>query len=128
LVLLFDSKEEEIAQLEEQLKKLKEEKSTAQEKVAVAPKVDNAQPEEEQEEVPDNVFLSERWKEEETSSEGGGGGLTTILGAIGLAVVLAFFSQVPVGQEDLSRYSAIKAPTSQIDLGDLNRARNEGDL
>jgi hypothetical protein len=74
------------------------------------------------------VFLSERWKEEEVSSEGGSGGLTTILGVIGLAVVLAFFSQVPLGQEDLSKYSAIKAPTTSIDLGDLNRARNDSDL
>ena len=124
-IRLQNSKEDEIAKLEEQLKKLKNEAATY---------ID--QPEEKQpapepaEEVPIELFLSEQWKEQEAagSAEEGGGGLTTILAGVGLALFLVLFSQVPIGQEDLSKYSAIKAPTEQIDLGDLNRARKSGDL
>jgi hypothetical protein len=72
--------------------------------------------------------LSEGWKEKEATESGGSGGLTGIIGAVALVLGLIAFSQVPIGQEDLSKYSAIKAPTEQIDLGDLNRARNAGDL
>jgi hypothetical protein len=130
--VLFRSKDEEIAKLEEQLKKLKEDKASEllletapQNGEIIAP----AEPE-----VPLEMFLSEGWKEKEvaeTSSAAGGGGgvLTSILGVVALVVGLAIFSQIPIGQEDLSKYSAIKAPTEQIDLGDLNRARNGmGDL
>ncbi|KAG7371810.1 hypothetical protein IV203_017952 [Nitzschia inconspicua] len=135
---IYSSKDEEIARLEEQLKRLKEEKE-AQEgldaslqngQVSVAATTSVA--EEEEEEVSIDMFLSEGWKEKEAveSSGGGSGGtLTTLLGALALVVGIAVFSQVPIGQEDLSKYSAIKAPTEQIDLGDLNRARNSmGDL
>lgn len=124
---LQSSKDDEIAKLEEQLKRLKEEKDSEKE-LQVAPQ--NGQVVvEEAEEVPIAMFLSEGWKEKEAaeSSDGGGGGiLTTLAGVLALAVGLAVFSQVPVGQEDLSRYSAIKAPTEQIDLGDLNKARRSG--
>jgi hypothetical protein len=97
------------------------------------------------EEVSIDMFLSEKWKERgaavaATQREGGGGGsvggaggagnaggvLTSVLGVVAVAVLLAVFSQVPIGQENLSKYSAIKAPTELIDLGDLNRARNSG--
>jgi hypothetical protein len=48
--------------------------------------------------------------------------LPAVLLAIGAFVLLIGFAQVPVGQEDLSRYSA--APLTQtIDLGDLNPDR-----
>lgn len=111
------------------MKKLKEEKDSEKE-LQFAPQNGQAIAEEE-EEVPIAMFLSEGWKEKEAaeSSDGGGGGiLITLAGVLAVAVGLAVFSQVPVGQEDLSRYSAIKAPTEQIDLGDLNRARRNGDL
>jgi hypothetical protein len=82
------------------------------------------------------MFLSEGWKEKEAASvEGssGGGALTGIIGVVALMIGIAVFSQVPIGQEDLSKYSAIKAPTQQIDLGDLNkdartRSSSSGDL
>lgn len=114
---LFESKDEEIAKLEEQLKKLKEEATT--EEIAT-PEVQELE-----ESVSEELFLTEKWKESETEAKEGGG-LIGILGAVGLALFFALFSQVPVGQEDLSKYSAIKAPTEQIDLGDLNRSRNAG--
>jgi hypothetical protein len=47
-----------------------------------------------------------------------------ILGAVLAAAVIAF-SQIPVGQEDLSRYSVQAGPTvsTKIDLGDINPDR-----
>jgi uncharacterized protein HemX len=120
------NKDDEIAKLEEQLKRLKEEKAVLEQQ---------QQPEEELEEQVDiEMFLSEEWKEKEvaekgTNDGGAGTGLVGVLGAIALALGFVLFSQVPIGQEDLSKYSAIKAPTQQIDLGDKNRARSSiGDL
>lgn len=49
---------------------------------------------------------------------------SNVLGIVGVVVVIVFilvFSQVPVGQEDLARYSATGSSTlKSIDLGDLN--------
>ena len=57
--------------------------------------------------------------------QGLGGTITTVIGTIALVVFLGLFSQVPVGQEDLSKYQAVKTPaTTQIDLGDLNPSRS----
>ncbi|KAL3918813.1 MAG: hypothetical protein SGARI_007359, partial [Bacillariaceae sp.] len=122
---LHSSKDDEIAKLEEQLQKLKEAKEAEASTVEATSPSDQAT--EDEEEVDIGMFLSEGWKEKETA-ESGGGGLTGIIGAVALVLGLLAFSQVPIGQEDLSKYSAIKAPTEQIDLGDLNRARNAGDL
>lgn len=138
-----NNKDEEIARLEEQLRKLKEEQGIDSDDGTISSPPTQAEEGGEvespvAEEVPLELFLSEKWKEGEVSNgndgedgDGGGGiggAATGILGAVGLAIFLAFFSQVPIGQEDLSKYSAIKAPTEQIDLGDLNRARNSGDI
>jgi hypothetical protein len=125
---LYSNKDEEIAKLEEQLKRLKKEKAS-EAQLDVSPQNGEIAPPrlEEEEEVSIDMFLSEGWKEKEaaeSSGTGGGGTLTTIAGVLALVVGLAVFSQVPIGQEDLSKYSAIKAPTEQIDLGDLNKARN----
>jgi hypothetical protein len=52
------------------------------------------------------------------------GTLPTILAVLGAAVLLFLFAQVPVGQEDLTRYSATGSSISKtIDLGDLNPDR-----
>ena len=136
------SKEEEIAKLEEQLRRLKEEAEQEQQ-VSVAasggteeyatatsqavtsidgyvgrgPAKRPVKPTEE--------MLSEAWKEGDSASEQGGLGstLTTVLGTIAFVVILGLFSQVPLGQEDLSKYQAIKTST-QLDLGDLNPVRS----
>jgi hypothetical protein len=127
---MHDSKEEEIAKLEEQLKKLKEDGSTSETPRAYEGGTEVVVEEPAEEEISIDLFLSEQWKEEEKaaaeSSEGGG--FVGIIAAVGLALFLVGFSQVPVGQEDLSKYSAIKAPTQTIDFGDLNRVRKSGDL
>jgi hypothetical protein len=124
---LSDSKADEIAKLEEQLKRLKEEKET----VGVAASTAESSVEE-LEDTPVGMFMTEQWKEQDTSVDGdsSGGGLMNILFAVGAALVVAFFSQVPIGQEDLSKYSVgnSQAASKQIDLGDLNRARRSGDL
>jgi hypothetical protein len=126
----FSSKDEEIAKLEERLKELKEENSSEEIPENFPPSGVTAQ--ETERDVPIEMFLSEGWKEKEAGqsngggggSSGGGGALTSILGVAALVIGLAMFSQIPIGQEDLSKYSAIKAPTERIDLGDLNRGRN----
>lgn len=123
---LYDSKEEEIAKLEEQLKKLKEETQEESKEVMIAEVDEESKLEEAEEVVPEEMFLTERWKEEEGEASEGGG-LTGILSAVGVALFLTLFSQIPIGQEDLSKYS-VGTQTEQIDLGDLNRARNTGDL
>jgi hypothetical protein len=122
----FSSKDEEIAKLEERLKELKEENSSEEIPENFPPSGVTAQ--EAERDVPIEMFLSEGWKEKEAGQSNGGGGgggaLTSILGVAALVIGLAMFSQIPIGQEDLSKYSAIKAPTERIDLGDLNRGRN----
>ena len=119
----FESKDDEIAELEEKLKQLKAEKK--EEKEAA-----EAISEEALEEVPLDMFLTEQWKESEReATEGSGGGLMNVLYAVGAVLFVVLFSQIPIGQEDLSKYSVGSSPAAeQIDLGDLNRARRAGDL
>lgn len=52
------------------------------------------------------------------------GKLVPVLATLALAVFLFFFAQIPVGQEDLSRYSVTGTTASKtIDLGDMNPNR-----
>jgi hypothetical protein len=45
-----------------------------------------------------------------------------VAAALGLAVALLLFAQIPVGQEDYQKYSVSGSSTVRtIDLGDLNR-------
>ena len=119
---LWSSREEEIAKLEEQLKLLKEEKVAAavEEEESLTVQMPT-------EETPMELFVSEKWKEGEdtttTTESSSGISVTNVVGAIGLVVGLVVFSQIPVGQEDFSKYS-ISPPSNEIDLGDLNRSRN----
>jgi cell division protein FtsB len=58
------------------------------------------------------------------TSGGGLGLVSTILAVVGTAAFLFFFAQVPLGQEDLSRYSATgSSGVTSIDLGDINPDR-----
>lgn len=99
-----NSRDEEIAKLEERLKLLKDQK----ERQSTTAVVVNQQQEEDEEEVSIGMFLSEGWKENEAerhddANNNRGGALIGVLGAVTLAIFLAAFSQVPIGQEDLSK-------------------------
>jgi hypothetical protein len=127
---LASSKEDEIRELEERLQRLKEE--SAKEQVT-----SNTEEEEEEvvalnEQAIYTELLTEQWKETEADASQEGGimkSAAVVLATIGLLVGLALFSQVPVGQEDFSRYSTpTQATTNKIDLGDLNRARSASDI
>jgi len=121
---IFSDKQQEIAKLEEQLEALKNE----QEAEAIAG--DDSVPTEE--EVDMDMFLTEQWKEAKANVDkkkaedqsSAIGGVAKVVAAL-LALVL--FSQVPIGGEDLTKYS-VGTQVDTIDLGDLNRARQGGDL
>mmetsp|Transcript_23886 Transcript_23886/g.56434 ORF Transcript_23886/g.56434 Transcript_23886/m.56434 type:complete len:240 (+) Transcript_23886:175-894(+) len=86
-----------------------------------------------------DMFLSEGWKEarsgydpkntstkiRQTEEQNNAFGL--IAKVVAGLVAAVVFSQIPVGQEDLSKYSAIKstAPKVSIDLGDINRVKGQ---
>jgi hypothetical protein len=116
-------KEEEIAKLEEQLRKLKDQAANDE---RIDEDISGNLNDGVEEVVPESMFLSENWKEGDEETEASTS-LTSVLSAVGLALVLVIFSQIPIGQEDLSKYSA-STSTEKIDLGDLNRARQSGDL
>jgi hypothetical protein len=120
LLLASSSKDDEIAQLEEKLRQLKEDDN-----VVVVVDDDAAVNTPNRMDEPMMEMLSESWRESDPSqSDEGGGFLLPLVGAILAVVVFVGFSQVPVGQDDLIKYSAIKT-SSQIDLGDLNEAQNK---
>ena len=122
---LASSKEDEIAQLEEKLRQLRE--AETQKPVLATPSNANINTPNR----PDEPFvemLTESWKEAdavEGSKDGASNGvgfLLPLVGGILATIVLLSFSQVPVGQEDYAKYAAVKTST-EIDLGDLNDAR-----
>ena len=139
---LLSSKEEEIAKLEEQLKKLKEEAQAedANDEQRQLQESDEATPTTglssadyvgrgpaKRPVTPMEEMVTEAWKAEQVAAEEeqeeGGGILPKIVGSIAVVLFLAIFSQAPMGQEDLSKYQGVKGPTTQIDLGDLNPTR-----
>lgn len=146
--LLFYSREEEIAKLEEQLKKLKEEEEQGQGQILEQSSMDESssvttttttttsssdyvgrgpakRPVE-----PMQEMMTEQWKasSSELASDEGNNLVVNILIGIAFIVILGIFSQIPIGQEDLSKYSAVKNASTGIDLGDLNPLQNKGDF
>lgn len=123
---LASSKEDEIRELEEKLQRLKEESVREEEEVAAVEEENVAL----NEQAVYTELLTEQWKEDEAAEEASFVKTAGVaLASVGLLVVLALFAQVPVGQEDLSRYSTpSQASSTQIDLGDLNRARGGSDI
>lgn len=125
--LLFSSREEEIAKLEAQLRQLRDEEGLTEskdmeEKLAakeneISRRLEKMKGKEmllsEQElisgglvEVADSNVVDSRFG---------------VIVAVAAVVFLLLFAQVPVGQEDLSRYSATgSSSVKTIDLGDLN--------
>lgn len=123
---LAASKEDEIRELEEKLERLKQETKDEESVVEQA-----GQDVKLNDVAVYTELLTEQWKESDPEQKGESSIVQTtgtVLATVGLVVALAFLSQVPVGQENLSRYSAVQTPSTQIDLGDLNRVRSGGDI
>jgi hypothetical protein len=131
--LLASAKKDEIARLEEEIRKLREEASTesldveesAESAFAAARALSDkkrllAQVKGKDMLLTEGALIKENILEDESSTSTVGL-LPAILGAF-LAVGVIAFSQLPVGQEELSRYSVQSGPTvsTKIDLGDIN--------
>ena len=121
---LASSKEDEIAQLEEKLRQLRE--AEEQTPVFTTPSKSSLNPNRSDE--PFVEMLTESWKEADSvelrkdSASESVGFLLPLVGGILATIFLFSFSQVPVGQDDFAKYAAVKTST-EIDLGDLNDAR-----
>ena len=128
--LFASRRDEEIAKLEEQLRKLKDEEANAPSTTTTEESMNgeiNAVEQRILEKVQGkDMILSERELYDsnivEDQSTEGGSIVQNILTAVAVAVVLGIFSQIPIGDEGLSKYSAQAGPTvsRSIDLGDLN--------
>jgi len=149
-----NSKEEEIAKLEEQLKQLRQEAEQESGTAVVASSSQKQQQQKATVETvassssigdtdfvgrgpakrpvqPQQEMLSEAWKETTTTADekndsGIGGTIPSVVAGIAFLVLIGFFAQVPVGQEDLGKYQAVKTNT-QIDLGDINPSRSSSE-
>jgi hypothetical protein len=132
---LSSSREEEIARLEEQLRKLKEGDVSE----GSLEKTKSMTDEELQKYAVDERVLEKIRGKDMLLSESDlieaqildneeipsfSGKLVPVFATLAMAVFLFFFGQVPVGQEDLSRYSVTGNTASKtIDLGDMNPNR-----
>ena len=125
------SKQDEIARLQEQIRRLQEEgeAATAVESSTATSKtttglVDPRAAELERVPGKDIMFSEGDLLDANiiSSDNSGLGVLPTILLAVGALLFFVAFSQIPVGQEDFARYSVAPA-TQTIDLGDLNPDR-----
>lgn len=113
---LKNSKEDEIAALEERLRKLKEE-STVDRYVDINRNPigrEGSEPSLPTKVEPLEEMLSESWKDNEPSDQSGV--IRNFVAAFLLVLAAIFFSQIPVGQEGLDKYSTAK-PSTTIDLG-----------
>jgi hypothetical protein len=106
--LIKSSKEDEIASLEEKLRKLKEETQEESEDEQITSEVELI-------EEPLEALLSESWKDSE-ATEDQGGVVKNIIGTGIFLLACIAFSQVPVGNESLDKYSTAK-PNQSIDFG-----------
>eukprot|EP00531_Pseudo-nitzschia_arenysensis_P011628 CAMPEP_0116139970 /NCGR_PEP_ID=MMETSP0329-20121206/13592_1 /TAXON_ID=697910 /ORGANISM="Pseudo-nitzschia arenysensis, Strain B593" /LENGTH=206 /DNA_ID=CAMNT_0003635041 /DNA_START=61 /DNA_END=681 /DNA_ORIENTATION=+ len=140
---LYMSTEDDIAKKEQELKiarleaELRELKGV--ENAESQETVEEDEDEEMLEEASMDMFLSEGWKEAREGydpkntatatrqAEEQGSLVGLVAKVVGGIVALLVFSQIPVGQEDLSKYSAIKSGPAKttIDLGDTNRVKGQ---
>jgi hypothetical protein len=124
-----DDNQSEILALEERLRYLKEQEFSPIRTPAARndPPLDwsDDEPDGMEGETEDSIMFSERWKEVKDGyltkhQESNFGGIGKIGLALGFVVLLGVFSQVPVGEESLQKYQAVKGNPSRIYLGDLN--------
>jgi hypothetical protein len=133
--LSASSKDDEIAKLEEQLRQLRNDAPADDTSTVVAAESSKSEKEiiavqrilkkvkgkdmllTEQQLVDQDLFLNQGFDDEASGSP-----LPAVLAALGAAVFLFFFSQIPVGQDEWGRYSTTSGPTTstRIDLGDMN--------
>lgn len=124
----IDDNQSEIAALEERLRYLKEQEfSPIRTPAGRNDPLDwsDDEPDGMEGETEDSIMFSERWKEVKDGyltkqQESNMGGIGKIGLALGFVVLLGVFSQVPVGEESLQKYQAVKGNPSRIYLGDLN--------
>jgi hypothetical protein len=134
------SRDEEIARLEAQLRQLRDSEDAAESSNELddAPPAAIVDPVKEQktavskplvlDPILDNVpgkkfILSEVEIVEQDSVSPMTGMMPSLAGAVLAVAFLAFFSQIPIGQDNLNRYSATGSAATamkRIDLGDLN--------
>ena len=129
------SRDEEIAKLEAELRKLKAEQETQADEESTSRPVKSALAgidEPEKLEIvsgkdmilTEGALIKEKILDDEPLSLGSV--LPIVLGLVATGVFLFFFAQVPVGEEDLNKYSAGNSATvNRIDLGDLNPDRKK---
>mmetsp|Transcript_3792 Transcript_3792/g.4089 ORF Transcript_3792/g.4089 Transcript_3792/m.4089 type:complete len:225 (+) Transcript_3792:3-677(+) len=129
-----NDKDDKIAKLEEQLRKLKEGKDID----IIDKPVKQEEEQDEMEEIPISMFLSEGWKDGDKDNinddntkevEEGDATRGNVLKAIGAIIAVTLFSQIQIGQENLSKYSGTTKAgenpgLTSIDLGDVNRVKN----
>jgi hypothetical protein len=133
----FGAREEEIAKLEEQIRQLREDDAITAEKSTVKSDMSDQMTLEEfnaarrklekikgkdmllsEEELISGGFI-------DGSSNENSRGFLGIIGVVAALAGLLLFAQVPVGQDELARYSATGSSTiKSIDLGDLNPDTN----
>jgi hypothetical protein len=125
--VLFSSRDEEIAKLEAQLRQLRENEEAPDGSTKEDDKLSIAEFEAAKRRL-EMVKGKDMLLTEHALLSGGlldneskGGNLFGIVGAVVAVVFLLLFSQVPIGQENLARYSATgSSNVKSIDLGDLN--------
>jgi hypothetical protein len=129
--LLDKARDDEIAKLEAKIRKMQEEDTGNEEGEEMQGQVESREKLvsmrllENSSRAQKDMMLSEGDLVKAGLMEQGSGGgniIPAALAAVGVGVLLLLFSQVPVGQEDLSRYSA-SASVTTIDLGDINPDR-----
>lgn len=124
-VLLFSSREEEIARLEQQLRKLREElkEDDTDDPLLNEDEIEKTRVALEKVKGKDFI-LSERDLIEQQlmdQKETSGVALLPVLATVAVAVFLFFFAQIPVGQDEYTKYGATGSSViKNIDLGDLN--------
>ncbi len=119
-IKLRNMKDDEIAELEEKLKQLKEQKEeeALKEEQQALDDINNSD-NNVLDQVPLNEMLSESWKEKEMEGNSSGSIISSLVTGLALVVAFVLFSQIPVGQEGYEKYTTAK-PSTTIDLGDKN--------
>ena len=118
---LCNSREEEIAKLEEQLRRLREDTESGLATEEIDEKTEKTMIALEKVKGKDMLLSEAELIDQDLMDSPNGSGLplSNILAAVGALVFLVIFSQIPVGQEDLSRMQGATS-VNKIYLGDIN--------